>query len=219
MSITIDRPRVPVEYIGRARDLVRRLERSDDIAVVAMAAAAYPLVDRHRKEHRTLRAELLADAARHWRINMPLFGRLDRRIELERKRLRINERRCSAATMTDKRWTVTEPGVSVINHVLHAEPHNVVARVELHAQIGLHALARRYQRDPRHTTDDDLFADLLAVADAYPALVPIAPKTEFKIEAKFGLWIGQVDAVRNQGGYTVKIASVRTFVDARETHR
>jgi hypothetical protein len=216
MHITAERAHVPVEFIGIARDLVRRLERADDAAVLAMGASAYPLIDRHRREHRTLRTENLADAARHWRLNMPPFGSLGRRIELGRKRLDISETRAAAATMTRKGWAHDEPGVSLIDHVLVAGPHDVAARVELHANISLHALARRCERDRQHTADDDLFADLRILAEAYPSLAAQPRGSEVKLAARRGSWIGETDDVRNQAGYTVRIACVRTFIEARE---
>jgi hypothetical protein len=65
---------VPVEFIGLARDLIRRVDRTDTKGGHLLAVRSLPLIGR-KKRRQTLRSECLAEAARHWRTEMPAFGR------------------------------------------------------------------------------------------------------------------------------------------------
>jgi hypothetical protein len=212
MSLTLDRPRVPVEYIGLARDLIRRVDRQDDKVRAVLCVCSLPLIGRKRRRQ-TLRSENLAEAARHWRMEMPVFGRLgEQRLGLGPKHLHLEQIRLVAASKQRQEWNRSEDGLSLSRVVIRADDHHIDTRISVLVNVSMHALGRRYERGGART-DDTVMADLQALTTAYPDTIRRPLDSEFKISAGSGFWIGTTEMVRNQGGYRIPIMSTRTFVE------
>lgn len=85
---------VPREFVGRARDLRRRLEEADMKIEPAVRRVMSPIV-RRLDRHPALRRDTLIDAERHWRSIVPAFGRLAMEVDGEDLRAPSQWRDCS----------------------------------------------------------------------------------------------------------------------------
>jgi hypothetical protein len=177
---------VPVEFIGLARDLIRRVDRTDTKVVTVLAVCSLPLIGR-KNRRQTLRSECLAEAARHWRMEMPAFGRLRApQIDLGPKHLKIEELRTIAATTQWKEWPrLEEPGLSLDGVRILADDRDIDCRMSGLVNVSMHALGRRYERGGDRC-DDAVMADLHVLALARDEMIRQLIKSEFKISAGAG---------------------------------
>src|SRR5215469_14945150 len=99
MSVTLDRPRVPTEYIGLARDLIRRVDRGDDLART-VADRIWAGVKASNRAH----GPTLAAAAGTWQRTMPEAGCISRDVVLGKHSLTIEELRLIAGEFRFCYW-------------------------------------------------------------------------------------------------------------------
>jgi hypothetical protein len=196
------RGRVPAQFVGLARDLRNRILKSSARTDAIAEALISPL---RRKPGFTPmpRHRLLASIPRKWR-QMADLGRLNLIAEFERGVLRISELRVVAdgVTISDEGWAEDEPGLAVALYDLIISPPRFSERMRPIAVLGLHALARRYQRS-LDRTDAGVLANIRPLANG--GLAAIKTPGEFSIQAPGGgRWVSSV-----QPGD--KILLIRTF--------
>jgi len=201
-----DVSRVPREFIGRARDLRRRLNEADARIETAVNRVMTPLL-RRLDRRPALRPAMLIDAERHWRGIVPAFGRLEMEVDGNNLRspcfveLRVV---CGESRYADWSDNGLEPGVLVAWYSVEVAERAFESRLVSLASVSLHALARRYQRG-QDTTEAAIFADLAALARDFRAVT--SPR--FTVAVPGGVWVGEsvnVDAAQ--------ILAVRTYYDA-----
>lgn len=191
-------PRVPVEFVGLARQLRRRVVDEERRFVDEVERLVAPLRPRGRftPVARQVVLEMLGLA---WRRRSPL-GRLRLVVNYARPRLDIVDLRLADARVYG--WSGDdEPALAVVlHHVGIAPPAPTRESVTMIAALGLHALARRFQRGADRS-DAAVLADLVELALRAPDAV--AAGGEFEVATPNGRWVGAtID------GY----ALVRTYV-------
>jgi hypothetical protein len=119
----------------------------------------------------------------------------------------------------DDRWSDPEPAISVslVHYTLQlTTPAACAYRREPLALIGIHALARRYQRGIDNT-DLAIIADISALEMHVPRLIsadnPInADDPAFSLSCASGVWVGAVETVRMSEGPDQRLLYVRSFL-------
>jgi hypothetical protein len=146
------------------------------------------------------RFDYLRDLAAKWRAQHDP-GRLALLSQFDDGRLHIAELRISPAKMRFEAG-FEEPALSIGLHLVTMQPPRFREARAIIADVGLHALARRYQRAADHA-DVAVLADLEALARAWRGVAG-----EFRVPTPSGgEWIGAATTVR--GG---PVLAVRTFV-------
>jgi hypothetical protein len=198
---------VPREFIGRARDLLKRLGEADARIEPAVRAVMMPLL-RRLDRRPVLRRDMLIDAERRWRNLVPAFGRLAMEVDGENLRspcfieLRVVRGVSRRATWPDEGQ---EPGVLVGWHAVEFDERAMASWFVSLASVSLHALARRYQRG-WDTSDTAIFAELAVLAHDFRQAVALP---RFAVAVPGGAWVGEP---MNAGESMV--LAVRTFYDA-----
>jgi hypothetical protein len=205
---------VPREFVGRARDLRRRLGIADAQVNAGLTQALQPL--RRRLERRaTLRGDLLADAERHWRETVPSFGRLVMVANRQDRRSPIIfcELRAMAGKFRFTSWPAGyEPGLILVLTLVELQFKALLTRQLNVAAVSLHALARRYQRGS-DTTEAAIFSDLADLAP-YARKQDAMGGTAFALPLPGGAWCGERVMVGDD-----LVLAVRTYLDAEPIHR
>jgi hypothetical protein len=195
------RPPVPVEFIGLARALPRKITSAHPAVEAAADNLLAPFRPRPGFTPMPRHAALRRLAAR-WRA-LPALGRLRCVIANDPGHLQIVELRVTPSRVVAAAWSEDEPALAIKLTTIAIKPPQFEEKHLLIAGVGLHALARRFQRGaPR--TDAGVLADLLPVATAYRAIA--RAKGEFAVPAGGGRWIGAV-------GPADAVALVRTYVE------
>jgi hypothetical protein len=140
------------------------------------------------------RHSLLARLPVIYRAALPTAGRLRLTASWENRKLQICELRAQGTAITGPDWQEDEPAVAIVLHALRIEPATKPPFYrEYHqtlAALGLHSLARRYQRGSKRT-DEAVINDLRTLATACPPA--LANGGEFRIPvADDGVWVGAV---------------------------
>jgi hypothetical protein len=140
------------------------------------------------------RHKLLAALPDIYRATLPTTGRLRLTASWKNKELRITELRAQGTAITGLDWQEDEPAVALVLHALRIEPAAKPPVFREHHQtlagLGLHALARHYQRAAM-PGDESVIRDLAALATACPPA--LAKGGEFGIPvADDGVWVGAV---------------------------
>jgi hypothetical protein len=183
--------RLPTEFLGRARAFRSAVAATDAVATRAIDRITEPLRARFQR-HPVPRWDALREAARLWRETVPAAARLGLEIEVERKRLRIDELRVTAADFRLDGWDEIERGVSIILLGLIVAPRQLSLGSPTLAYVSLHALGRRFQRGWA-TGDAAVLADLSVLAAAPPG------DGEFSVQVAGGAWVGMAGPVRLDG--------------------
>jgi hypothetical protein len=193
-SISDAGARVPVEFIGLARAFRARIAgppRIDLLRRVRPRPGFQPM-----PRHAYLRR-----LAAEWRAQ-PHPGRLALLAEFDDGRLHVAELRAAPAKMRFAAAGFEELAITIGFHVVTMLPPKFREMSAIVADIGLHALARRYQR-VADNSDEAMRADLAALAPKWRDTAG-----EFRIPAPSGgEWIGAVTTVRGS-----PVLAVRTFV-------
>jgi hypothetical protein len=166
---TVPFSEVPREYIGLARDFRNRVRLVAEEAALATRRVIAPLVVRFQRNPKP-RREMLIDAARALERDVPAFGRLRLDVDLDRRvpSLKAEERRCGSASTVLPEWGgQKEPGVCLFANTLDVAPGRLTGMSPIMATIGLHALARLYQR-ARPRDDAEVLQDLALLFDVAP---------------------------------------------------
>jgi hypothetical protein len=210
-----DRERVPVEYIGRARQLLLEVKAQ----VGARTAIGNAVIDKlkHRWDSRPrhrVRKEHLQTALHAWQ-QMPTFGRLRVEHELTKHGLAIAELWLVPGDLNADRWQNSQRELSLAIEIfsLHCDEKQFAIRFQCKCIFGLHALARRYQRS-LYNDNQAIFADMAEVVRHYERVVA-ASDPDFTVRCVNGIWRGaRTNATVNQQKRSQSVLSVRTFVDA-----
>jgi hypothetical protein len=194
--------RVPMEFVGLARQFRSRLAEAH--AFYEPAADRLMVPFRPRPGFTPMpRRPMLRALAENWRA-LPSSGRLRLVIRDEPGDLEIAERRVRPSVVSAPAWAADEPAVAVALRSIIVRPPFFTDDSVTMGVVGLHALARRYERGPIRD-DIGVLSDLYFLARGAPAAV--ASGGEFMIEAlDGGRWIGAV-----AGADCTVIA--RTFLD------
>lgn len=145
------------------------------------------------------RHDFLRRLVADWR-RQPDPGRLALFAEFDGDKLRVAEQRVSTAKMRFADFE--EAALSIGLHLVVMQPPHFREERAIIADIGMHALARRYQRVADHS-DAAVLADLKALAPKWRDTAG-----EFRVPAPSGgEWIGAVTTVRG-----APVLAVRTFV-------
>jgi hypothetical protein len=155
------------------------------------------------------RHSLLARLPVIYRAALPTIGRLRLAASWKNRKLQICELRAQGTAITGLDWREDEPAVALVLHALHIAPAAKPPVFREHHQtlaaLGLHALARHYQRAAM-PSDEAVIRDLTALATACPTV--LLKGGEFSIPvADEGMWIGAVAES--------KYLLVRTFLGPR----
>jgi hypothetical protein len=193
--------RVPAEFVGLARRLRDEIAAAYPEAEIRRETLIYPFRPRPgfvpMPRHTALKR--LANKLR----SPPALGRLRAVAKFEAGELRVVELWAKPAKLEHDDWAEDEPALAILLRSITIRPPEFAETNHRITGIGLHALARRYQRGTR--SDRAVLADLLALAEGYPAAV--AAGGEFAIPVPGGgRWIGAVAPGE-------AVAIVRTFVD------
>jgi hypothetical protein len=185
--------RVPVEFIGQARVLLGRIGRAHDLWVEAAEQLTAPLSPRGDFRPQFTRQSLALLAAR-WRA-LPEWGRLRIVAKTDGARLQVLETRLIPFRCAKVDWDEFEPSVAVaLSAVGMALPAGFTVETRPIAVVGLHALARRYERGSDRS-DSAVLRDLSVFGRAWPEA---ALEPEFEIPAlRGGQWFEE--AIREIG--------------------
>jgi hypothetical protein len=198
---------VAAEFLGQARALVQRLAEIDDRAGPLADDILARARDRWRK-HPSPRDETLRGIERRWRDELNSLARLDFGAWREARRLKIVEIRAAPIAYTELEWESSEPGIAIAGTRLLLEPGRFTIDVKILATVGLHSLARRYQRAFGVGADEDV---VRSIADlARHRLHLKSPDQEFAVpdETGGGEWRGSIEETARHG----VITNVRTYV-------
>ncbi len=195
--------KVPVEFIGRARALRTAMAAAD----AEFEAAADRLLTPFRPRpgfSPVPRHAHLDRLARRWRA-LPTAGRLRRVVNSDPGDLQIAELRAAPFAMIFPGWDADELAITVVLRAVRIAPPDFAESTLNLTAIGLHALARRYQRGTDRR-DAAVLADL-PLGRHFGAHVRRGG--DFAIPPpRGGRWIG---AVMETGGAPLLV--VRTFVN------
>jgi hypothetical protein len=192
---------VPVEFIGLARQLIRKITTASPDAKARRETLVAPFRPtpgwQPMPRHTALKR--LANRLR----TPPALCRLRAVARFDAGELRVVELWAKPARLEHDAWAEDELALALLVRSITIRPPEFVETNHRIAGLGLHALARRYQRAaPR--TDRAVLADLVPLAEGYPSAV--AAGGEFEIATPGGgRWVGAVAP-----GSAVAI--VRTFI-------
>lgn len=201
---------VPVEFIGKARALQKKLT-ADDANVMAQANRLLFGLRGRTNNHQSLGPGAYSKFAAMWRA-LPANGRIELSIAAEPKKLTIRETRAIGGRFrftdwTDdaREWAIVLTDLALFVRPRHFECHHIHA-----AHVCQHALARRFERG--EPSEQSVLADLVDLAKGCPAI--LTEGGDFSHAAPpFGFWAGSVIDLAI-GQTQVRVAGVRTFKPA-----
>jgi hypothetical protein len=196
--------RVPVEWIGRARDLIRRIASAYPEAEARRSALIAPF-----RPHPAIkifmpkpRQIVLKRLASQLRATSSLC-RLRHAVQFYRGRLVVTELWLKGTWLEHDAWTEREQTLALLARKVEIGPPGFTEANYRIAGVGLHALARRFERGGDRT-DATVLADILALIDGYEAAVAAGGEFEIAVPGG-GRWIGAVAPGE-------AVAIVRTFL-------
>lgn len=156
---------VPVEFIGRARDLRRRIEKDWQRAAPRIEAMLGPL--RPRPGFKPVpRHAYMRDLMRRWKA-LPRCGRIRFAAKFSQGKMHIGELRAVPARIVDTDWAEDELGLGLMLMLINAAPPADLTEAYVTPIIvGQHALSRRYERGIDRS-DKAVFEDLHAIMRHY----------------------------------------------------
>jgi hypothetical protein len=214
MNVALASSRVPSEYVGRARQLRDAIGVEDKPAGEMMAAMLERLKARIARGNKIPRVDTLVGIAREWQRNIPVRGRLAIEVNLDKRKksLRIREMRLTTGEYQPPAWDVAERGLIIELVTLEAQPFRCVLGIHNLAHLGLHAIARRFQRG-LDDSEAAILRDMRLLGEAQHGLADRPEGADFVVGVPGGHWRGHVSHVYDRRiGRDVALA-VRTFVD------
>jgi hypothetical protein len=195
---------VPVEFIGLARSLRNRVVAARGAGAADRLLAPFRPRPRFTPVPTKRRLYALCEA---WR-DLPELGRLSAIATLDRAGCcRVAELRLTPARLSFPGWDGDEPALALRSVAAALAPPAFALSETLVAGVGLHALARRFERGEGRD-EASVLRDLAPLATAHRVVCEVGG--EFRVAAPGGgRWVGTVTSV---GGERVLV--VRTFVAA-----
>jgi hypothetical protein len=191
--------RVPIEYVGRARALRDRIAKAQGRYGKAIEELTRGLRPRpgwppptHPKYLRKL--ALAVDLTARGSI-CSLFSEVQTGKQIS---ISISDLVVTAEDLMLPGWSEPEPALRVVLHIIECRrrPFSYSYSPVPMGLLGLHALARRFQRG-RPNSDDAVLADLRCFVGAFRRAIRTQDE-EFRIEiASGGAWLGQLSADGN----------------------
>jgi hypothetical protein len=196
--------RVPPEFMARARGLRTLIERSTDEFETLVDRVLRPLQPRPGWPEPGRGNWYKGLVARYRAIKSPCRLDLSTTIEPDGS-LTMLETTAVASRIARPDWESDEPAISVEARAVGSHPFRVER--SLLADVGLHALARRYQRGWA-IDDGSVLLDLTPLGYRWASTVKAGG--EFRIDAPQGdgEWLGTVTEVE---GRLLPVLMVRTF--------
>jgi hypothetical protein len=205
-------PNVPHEFIGQARLFCARIDAAAKLAsatVLRICADARAVVQRRP----TWRGEHFSGFERQWRQTIPDEGRIRLEITRSKRALVITEFRLTRSSYEDIRWSHPFPeasvGLMLCTFRLTTPAAFECKRLAI-ATLGIHAIARRYQRG-FNNTDRAIQTDILELAINASRLLDADSET-FAIPCPSGRWVGAIEIVRLSGAPDQRLLNVRSFL-------
>jgi hypothetical protein len=201
---------VPVEFIGRARQLRRDLIAATTASRLSMVSLLAPL-RRGISRRGSMRQEEIAGALRLWKLAPAPRNRVSLSIQMRGDVATIEEMFIVSSDLQRPGWGIEEwePGLVVSSASIRLAPRKVEMVDRDLAALSLHSIARRFQRgaNAADRSDAAVMADLSALAGCDPDTM--APGARLVWPAGRGRWVGETVAV--DGKMT---ALIRSFFDA-----
>ena len=207
------RPRVPMEYIGRAR-LLREAVASEDQSSGEMMQSFVDRVMARYHRSKIPRVDTLVGIARAWQHDVPARGRLaiETALDKRKKTLVVHELRLTASIYQPQHWGVAERGLIVDGITLEVRPFMCRLDISTLVHLGLHALGRRLQRGV-DASEAAVLGDIRVLAQAHHTIADRGEGADFSVPVLGGSWRGSVERVLDRRiGYDMALA-VRTFID------
>jgi hypothetical protein len=197
--------RVPQQFIVKAAKLRDEIRASNSIYQTVSDQILAHFRPKPGFQPYPRRTQIAALSNAWWQL--PAFGRLRLMRNLTKGCLRIVEARCIPVNARQPTWDAEEPGLMINLRTITVEPPIFAEQSMTLAVVGVHALARYFQRS-FDGTDNGLFNDLAPVGFRYPDIIKEG-RTEFHIETESGgTWAGQLVA-----GPENLILRIQTFLD------
>jgi hypothetical protein len=195
--------RVPVEWIGQARLLRSGVAASSTVIDAATEALIAPFRPRPGFTPMPQR-RMLDRLARRWRA-LPNANRIRFSSKFEERKLVLLDVRVEPGRISLPGWSEGELALSLILRTTMLKPPAFFEVALPLAHVGLHAIARRFQRGIDRAAVAVL-RDLAPLAQAWPATIDGGQ--EFEIPTGTGgRWIGAVMQAAE-----VPVLLVRTFI-------
>jgi hypothetical protein len=211
-AIIAERPRLSAEHLGQAR-LMRGRLRTAEIAAQIAVTDVWKLLCSPKQPH--TRGRVLAAAAEMWRRRVPDCGCIERRIDVGKHHLEIEELRAGGeAEFWFEEWgedAEHELSIALVRIELSASRKRSEVSPHKVAHISLHAATRWHER-AADRSDEAFAASMRVMADRYAEILA-APSASFAIEVAEGRWLGSVARITNQAT-PERVLAVRTFVAA-----
>jgi hypothetical protein len=200
--------KVSFEFIGLARQLCRRLGKAQALYEARADRLLGPFRPRLGFTPAPRRTHLVR-LGREWR-RLPRLGRL-RSVVNDTKpgALNIAETRLVPSQLALPWWDDAdgELALVLVLSVIALAPPRFVERSMMMAAVGLHAIARRFERGDRD--EIAVVNDFVSLGRAYPEVARIAG--EFRVATGSGIWRGAVKECAPDGQ---PVMVVRTFVQS-----
>jgi hypothetical protein len=197
---------VPVEFIGKARKLRNAIVDSYADYIAASEHLLLPFREsRSGRPPRTSQKHLIR-LGQNWK-RLPGKGRLRCLPAWLDGTVSIHDLRLAPATLNLKGWAPdeTEPGLMLVLRSFALRPGEQLFEERPLAILGLHAIARRFERGDRN--EHQVIADTLPLGRAFPQQLR-SGEVEFEIPAPSGgRWIGAMMQFAGR-----PILTVRTYI-------
>jgi hypothetical protein len=123
--------------------------------------------------------------------------------------LQIGEFRLLTADTRYDHWMSHEPSIAIELFSITINKKHCWLQSETYGVIGLHALARRYERCPQRDLET-ILADCKAIISHHAAVLH---QQDFTVPCANGCWLGgTVDADFTNGAPARKVLAIRTFI-------
>jgi hypothetical protein len=216
VSETLERTeRPPAEFLGKARDIRRRVAREDTEYDRTVDALIAPVQDRLRRyPQRSLRQEMLIAFIQDWRFMPCRDWRLCLDAKLSKGRASLIEYRLVAGQMRrpdDPNWVGMEEDLAAIKVEVLVNRSSVKIASKATATFSLHAIARRVQRG-LDASDEALMHDFLVAAALDPDTLPGAGGYKVTTHPDGSGWRGRTVRQKGPDGVSRRVLSVRTWL-------
>jgi hypothetical protein len=198
MSIEAGHDRVGAEWMGKARQF-RNAVAAEGLKLEPALLAATEQIRRRVAKSPSIRKEQLIDLRRAWNYQIPHAYRLADQFEGDHKVFSLAMHQLRGASWSLDTWDEQEPGLLVTLIAIMFDGNTFEQRVVDLSLIGMHAVARWFQRSFDHN-EQSLLTNLRPLA--------FASTTQEHVPCRDGIWA--CEPVRSPDGQVVQ--RVQTFI-------